>query len=657
MYIGADFYPEHWPRAKWETYASLMEKAHFNIVRMAEFAWVFMEPEEGRYDFGWLDDVLAILHKHGIAAILGTPTAVMPAWVPRKYPETLAMQKDGQRQTWGVRKNNCFTAGAYHLLSERITREMAVHFSGTPNVIGWQTDNEFGGPVCYCDTCRNEFQDWLRRKYKTLDNLNRAWGTHFWGQRYGTWSEIQVCNDTGGQNPSLCLDWQRFYSWLTVRFQRNQVRILRAHCPHHVVTHNFMGLFSDLNYYDLAADLDFVSWDNYPVWGKPEIPYDASAAADVMRGLKRQNFWIMEQTAGPGGWGAFGRNPRPGEIRKIAYQQMAHGSDANIWFRWRTCTAGREQYWHGLLGHDGKPLRRYKEAAQYAAEAHALEKELAGTTVKTPVAFIYDYESLWALRFQPGFNENHYQEALRRYYRALFRAGVNVDMLKPGQDLAGYRVVFAPDLFILPDALAKQLNEFVKAGGVLLADCRTGVKDQNNLCIERTLPGLLTESLGITIEEYEAIAKEDNYTVTASAAFEGRFTSIQYADWIKPKGAGTLAGYEDWHMKDFAAATRNRCGKGLGYYVGTVIKEDAFYDALIADILKNAKIEPEVAPPPGVEASIREGVGKRLLFLVNHTEKHQTVAVPAGKRELITGKKTGAEIELGVYGVAVVKMA
>jgi len=656
MYIGADFYPEHWPRAKWATYARWMQQAHFNIVRMAEFAWVFMEPEEDRFDFAWLDDALAVLRKHGVSAILGTPTAVMPAWVARKYPETLAMQKDGTRITWGVRKNNCFTSGAYRLLSERITREMAVHFSGTPNVVGWQTDNEFGGPQCFCDTCRAEFQDWLRAKYKTLDKLNRAWGTHFWGHRYGTWGEIQAGNDTGGQNPSLLLDWQRFFSWLNVRFQREQVRIIRAHCPHHFVTHNFMGLFSDLNYYDLAADLDFVAWDNYPVWGKPDIPYDASAAADVMRGLKRQNFWIMEETAGPGGWGAFGRNPRPGEIRKIAYQQMAHGSDANIWFRWRTCTAGREQYWHGLLGHDGRPLRRYKEAAQYAAEAHKLEKELAGTTVKADVAFIYDYESIWALRFQPGFNENNYHDALRRYYNAFFRAGVNVDMVKPGEDLSTYRVVVAPDLFILPDALARQLNAFVQAGGVLLTDCRSGVKDETNLCIERTLPGLLSESLGIAIEEYESIAKEDSYTVVCSQGFEGRFTAVHYTDWIKPKAATVLASYEDWHMKDFAAATRNGFGKGAGYYVGTVIKEDAFYDALIADMLKSAAIAP-LTLPSGVEASVREGEGKRLLFLINHTEKPQTVAVPAGKRELITGKKTGAEIELGIFGVAVVKLS
>jgi len=375
----------------------------------------------------------------------------------------------------------------------------------------------------------------------------------------------------------------------------------------------------------------------------------------VMRGLKRKNFWIMEQTAGPGGWGSFGRNPRPGEIRKTAYQQLAHGADANIWFRWRSCTAGREQYWHGLLGHDGKPLRRYKEAAQTAGEYHALAHELAGTTVKPKVAMIYDYDSIWALRIQPGFPKNTYHDAMRRWYNALFRAGVNVDMIKPTEKLAGYRAVLAPDQYILPDAVAQNMIEYVKAGGVLLADCRTGVKDETNLCHDRTLPGLLSDVLGITIEEYEALADDMQYAVTGKA-LPGTFTAIQYADWLTPKGADVLAGYSEWHMRKFAAATRNRFGKGTAYYAGTVIKEESFYDAVVADLLKAAKLRPVVQPPAGVEISVREGSGKRLLFVINHTEEKKAVPVPAGKKELITGKKTGETIELGAYGVAVVKM-
>ncbi|NLG49825.1 MAG: beta-galactosidase [Chloroflexi bacterium] len=662
MYIGADYYPEHWPRERWETDARMMQEAGFNIVRLAEFAWINMEPQEGTFEFGWLDEALETLDRHGIRAVLCTPTAVMPAWIARKYPETLAMQQDGTRIVWGVRKNNCFTSGAYRLLSERITRAMAEHFRDAPNVIGWQTDNEFGGPVCYCDTCRSAFQDWLRAKYGSLDELNRAWGTHFWGHLYRTWGEIIIPVDPSTHNPSACLDWQRFGSWLNVRFQRDQVRILREVCPQHFVTHNFMGLFHELDYYDLAEDLDHVSWDNYPVWGPPSVPYLASEAADVMRGLKKKNFWIMEQTSGPGGWGAYGRNPRPGEIRKVAFQQVAHGADAVVWFRWRACTAGREQYWHGILGHDGKGLRRYKECAQTATDLHGLSAALEGTTVKPSVAIIYDYDSIWAVRIQPGYAGNTYHAAMDRLYQALFRAGVNVDFIRSTDDLSPYRVVLAPDLYVLPDRVAESLRQYVQNGGVLLADSRFGVKDETNLCHARTLPGLLSDALGIAIEEYESLGQGDEtqsitYKVLGLGALSGSYTAAQTAEWVQPQTAETLARYGEWHMQPYAALTRNRYGQGWGYFLGTVIQEPGFYDALIAELLERAGIAAVVKPPAGVEASIREGNGRRLLFLINHTEQPQTVTVPAGQMELLTQTETGHTLTLDRYGVAVVQLA
>jgi beta-galactosidase len=417
-----------------------------------------------------------------------------------------------------------------------------------------------------------------------------------------------------------------------------------------------MGLFSDLNYYDLAEDLDHVSWDNYPVWGKPDIRYGAAAAADVMRGLKKKNFWIMEQTAGPSGWGSFGRNPRPGEIRSVAYQQLARGADATVWFRWRSCTAGREQYWHGLLGHDGRPLRRYKEAAQTAREFHRLASYLNGTTVKAKAAMIYDYESIWALRIQPGFHKNDYHQAMHRYYNALFRAGANVDMIKPTDDFRKYRLVLAPDLHVLPDAVAVALSEFVRAGGVLLTDCRTGVKTETNLCHERTLPGLLTDALGITIEEYGALPEEEACAVAGLGPMKGSFHAQSYADWVKARTAEKLAGYEPWHMKKFAAATRNRHGRGVAYYVGAVIQEESFYDALIADVLRAAAIRPVVTPPPGVEASVRQAGRRKYLFLLNHTERRQSVKVPADRKELLTGALTADKLTLDVFGVAVIEL-
>ena len=663
MYVGVDYYPEHWPRERWETDARMMVEAGLNVVRMAEFAWVDLEPREGVFSFDWLGEALEVLDKQGIQAILCTQTATMPAWVANKYPETLAMQRDGTRITWGVRKNNCFSSGTYRLLSERMTRAIAERFKDTPNVIGWQTDNEFGQPPCYCDTCRKTFQDWLCAKYGTLDELNRAWGTHFWGHKFGTWGEIVIPDNPDGHNPSACLDWQRFISTLNVRFQRDQVRILREVCPDHFVTHNLMGLFHELDYYALAEDLDHVSWDNYPVWGKPDLSYRPSAGGDLMRSLKRKNFWIMETTAGPGGWGAYGRNPRPGELRKIAFQQVGHGADGMVWFRWRTCTAGREQYWHGLLGHDGKGLRRYREAAQTASDLHKLSDVLEGTTVEAPVAIIYDYDSIWALRIQPGYAGNTYHTAMDLVYGALSRAGVNVDFIQSTEDLGRYKAVFAPDLYVLPDEAAQALSDYVQAGGVLFADSRTGVKDETGLCHERTLPGLLSDALGIAIEEYESLdhtwqtGQAFAYEVTGKGDLAGTYTATMAAEWVQPQTAEVLAGYTAWHMTAFAAATRNRFGKGTGYFLGTVIEGEGFYDLLIADILRSAGVEATVSPPAGVEVSVRAGQGKRLLFLVNHTEEKQAVGIPAGKMELLTELETADTLVLDRYGIAVVQLS
>lgn len=655
MYIGVDYYPEHWPRSRWEKDADLMRRAGFNIVRLAEFAWGFMEPRKGVYRFEWLDEILGILDERGIKAILGTPTGAMPAWMAHEYPDVLQVQPNGNRVTWGVRKNNCFSSPAYRAFSRGITMAMTRHFARNPAVIGWQTDNEFGVQFCYCDACRAGFHHWLAQRYGTLELLNRSWGTHFWGQIYSAWEQIPLPDNFEAQNPSLCLDWQRFNSWQNTDFQAAQVAIIRRQCPRHFVTHNFMGLYSEINYYDLAKDLDFVAWDNYPVWGAPATRYDASAAADVMRGLKRRNFWIMEQTAGPGGWSSFGRNPRPGEIRSVSFQQVAHGADAIVWFRWRSCTAGREQYWHGLLGHDGVPGRRYREAAATARDLRSIAPALEGTTVRAEAAFIYDYECHWALKIQPGFSKNNYHDALRRYHRALFRAGVNVDMVPPGADLRRYKLVIAPDLVIMPDRLARRIDDYIRRGGVFLADHRCGVKDQTNLCHARTIPGLLGPALGIRIDEYESLPAA--IEVEGRGSIKGRYTAVDYADWLATDGAETLARYTGQHLIRFAAATRHRHGRGCAYYVGTVFNEESFYDKLAAALLAEAGIKPVCRPPIGVEASVREGAGKRLLFLVNHSEAVQSVVLPRRARDLITGRLTGASIELQPHGVCVLDLA
>jgi beta-galactosidase len=653
MYVGVDYYPEHWQKERWATDAKLMKEAGFNVVRLAEFAWVMMEPDEGRFTFDWLDEAIAVLGAQGISCILGTPTGSMPAWVARKYPDVLALLKDGTRKVWGVRKDNCLTSPTYRLLSERIACAMAEHYADHRHVIGWQTDNEFGGIACHCETCRNEFIDYLRKKHGSLDSLNASWGTHFWGHRVGTWNEVVLPNEKESHNPGACLDWQRFFSACNIRLQAEQVRILRARCPKHFITHNLMGCYPEIDYFTFARDLDFVSWDNYPVWNDPGFRYRASMAADLMRGLKKKNFWIMEQTAGPGGWGAFGRNPWPGEIRGVAYQQLAHGADGQIWFRWRTCTAGREQYWHGLLGHDGRALRRYEEAKKTAHEYHALAPMVEGTTVEAKVAIVHDYDALWALRIQPGYDGCNYHDAIARYYEALLRAGVNVDFVSPADDLSSYRVVFAPHLHVLSDDTAARLHAFVERGGVLVADCRTAVKTPDNLCRPETLPGPLSAALGIEIQEYESLGEKTTYPIELAKEIGGFATATRYCDWITPKGAESLGTFGAPHMRGYAPVTRHKLGKGRGYYVGTIAKEESFYDGVVKLVLADAGVRPLMTPPEGVELSVRKGGGRTLAFFVNHAIETRTVALPSPKRDLLDGK-TKHSLDLPPFGATVV---
>ena len=671
MYFGADYYPEHVSPDVWEKDASLMKDAGFTATRLAEFAWAFMEPEEGKFCFSWLDEAIQALSRRGITVILGTPTASMPARVARAYPETLAVDAAGKRHTWGSRRNNCPSSVTYRLLAGKITRAMADRCASSPAVIGWQVDNELGEPFCYCDSCRVSFRESLRKCYGSLEELNRAWGAHFWGHRLDSWDQIPLADDPASQNPGLCLDFRRHHSWLNVRFLTEQAAILRARCPGHFVTHNFMGLYSGIDYAALAQDLDFVSWDNYPVWHAPGIRYDAALAADIMRGLKKKGFWIMEQTAGARGWGVMGLNPRPGEIRQVAWQQAARGAESQLLFCWRTSAAGREQYWHGLLGHDGKPGRRYEEASRTARELHEISGRLEGTAVRADVAMIYDYESAWAFEIQPGYEprarnpgEEHgslaglsnYQDAARRYHRALFRAGFTAEVIRPADDFSGYKAVFAPHLYILPDRVACRMSDYVRAGGVLLADCRTAVKDGTGLCHPRTLPGLLTDALGISMEEYEALDHGMRYALACEAPFSAKHAGTMFADWVTPCGAETLARYDQWHLRGKAAVTRNRYGSGYGYYVGTIAESESFYDQLVADVLARAEVK-GMRIPCGVEAVVREGGGKRLLFLINHTEEQAIVEVPDGKKDLLTGLVASSTVTLERSGVVVLELS
>lgn len=663
--FGVDYYPEHWPEERWATDARLMQEAGINTVRLAEFAWSKLEPEPGEFEFDWLDRAIDLLGQHGIRVILGTPTASMPPWLAHNHPEVFMRLQDGTVRTYGNRRNYCPTNEIYRRYSRRITRKMAEHYCDNDHVIGWQTDNELGGQTnrCYCDNCRREFGNWLQQRYSSIDEVNEKWGTVFWSHIYNDWAEIPTPAGTGSSpNPGLALDYYRFASDAYVEFQQEQIEILRELCPGKFITHNMMGFYFDtLDYYELAAPLDFVGYDIYVrMQWTVEQEVDPSSGAlghDAMRGLKQQNHWVIEQQSGPGGWEIVSVAPRPGELRLWAYQSIAHGADGIIFFRWRTALFGTEEYWHGVLDHHGEPGRRYQEIAQMGEEMAEHGDLLQGSEVRAEVAILHDYDTTWAFQIQQNNPNFHYPGHVHDIYRGFWRWNVPVDLVHPTADLSRYKVVVAPAFYILPDEVAENLERFAENGGTVLLTARSGVKDEANAVVAQKLPGRLAELAGVTVAEYDSRPSwsENPLAAEGEALAGAELTGTVWADVLEPTTAEVVARYSQEYYAGEPAITLNRYGKGNVVYAG-VLGNSALFGRLAGWLLALGDVESLPETPDGVEATARWQEGQRLLFLLNHNEAPATVRLDRTYRNLLAEDATvSGEVELDGHEVMILR--
>ena len=611
-----------------------------------------MEPAEGNFQFSWLDRVLDLLHARGIQAVLGTPTSTPPAWLHARHPEIYPADQRKYRLGFGTREQRCLNNPAMRDHGRRIVEEMAKHYAENPAVVGWQTDNEFAANLCYCPVCAEKFRVWLREKYGSLDAVNAAWGTSFWSQEYSDWSQIPLpwqvkCGDF--HNPSLQIEFRRFQSQATVEFQREQVAIIRKCAPRHVITHNLMGLHNSMDYYDLGRDLDFVSWDNYPITPWWSGPSGAALAADVMRGIKQRNVWVMEQQNGITGWNVMGRRPSAEWLRCAAWQTIAHGADVVVFFRWRTACHGTEQYWHGTLNHDGRPRRRYREMAALGLELRELSEALNGTIPRGEVAIVNSYDQHFALDIQPQAEGLRIWDQVARYYSALKKNGLNVDIVPLTVDLNRYRLVIAPSWHILTDEDAARFTEYVREGGTLILNARTGVKDCVNACRTDPLPSLLRDVVGIEVDDYDPLGKDENKIRTVKGK---EYTVSVWADTLLLKGAEGVAHYADSIYTGEPAITRHKFGSGTAYYFGT-FGEPALYDDLLAQILDESGITGRMPLPEGVDANWRERDDERYLFLLNFNDSARTVTLPKGLTPLLGNSVSGDSVMLPAYGVGI----
>ncbi len=461
IHFGAAYYPEHWLEERWPEDIRLMQKVGFTVVRMAEFAWSVLEPQEGVYQFDWLDRAIELLAESGISTVLGTPTAAPPSWLIQTYPDILPIDENGQRVQFGNRTHYCVNAPQFHVAARRIADAMGAHFGSNPHVIGWQLDNEYGR-ICYCDHCRNKFQAYLKERFGSLDVLNERWTTRYWSQTYSDWEQIPL--PIGYHNPGLMLAFRQFVTESYRRYQAVQIEALRPHLAEDVwITHNFMGWFDSYDHYQLAEDLDLASWDWYIGTGRFDY-LETGPKHDLTRGFKRKNFWLMETQPGNVNWSTVNNKLWLGESRLMGWHAIAHGADALLYWQWRGALNGQEQYHGTLIDQSGQPRPFYAEAQWLGRELGKVGQLLAGSRVSADVAIINDYASRWSIQAQPHHQDFDYVEHLVNYHRPFAKLGIPVDVISTDAPVSGYDLVIAPALILMTEAWADKLKDIRAAG-------------------------------------------------------------------------------------------------------------------------------------------------------------------------------------------------
>lgn len=649
--LGTAWYPEQWPESRWDADLALMQQAGIHMVRVGEFAWSRMEPAEGQYDLDWLDHAITAAAKRGIVTVLGTPSAAPPSWLTQKYPETLRTMEDGRKDQHGNRQQFDFANPKYRELARAMAEQMAKRFGHNPYVVGWQIDNEYAN-ASYGPEDRQQFQQWLKQHYGTLDNLNTRWTTAYWSETYFDWNQVPIQVNYG--NPGLLLSWMHFVSDTWRSYQKNQLEVIRANAnPHQFITTNMMGWFNGYDHYTVVQDLDLAAWDDYVGQGHLD-PVKNGAAHDLTRGFKGKNFWVMETQPGGVNWASINNWLDKGEVRAMAWHDIGHGADTVSYWQWRSALNGQEQYHGTIVGPDGTPDPLYEEVAQLGREFEKASPALAETSVQSDVAILHSYDSRWAIEWQKHNKQYDPVEEILSYYGPLRAAAQSVDIVPPTASLSQYKLVVAPGLNVLTEAAAKNLIGYVNGGGHLVLGQRSAMKDADNGLWPQRQPGPLTDLLGGRVEQY--------YALVDAVPVEGQWGSGESQLWAellsaKDPNIEILMRYgksNGWLDGQPAAITR-KVGKGRITYIGAWLDKKTMAQA--ADWMTEVSaVEPALGlVPDGVEVSVRHGAKSTVYILVNFSKTHKTIKLPTSMRDVLSGGSTQS-LSLPNYGVAVLAL-
>ncbi|MDE0545373.1 beta-galactosidase [Microbacterium sp. C7(2022)] len=653
--FGGDYNPDQWSEDVWDEDIRLMIDAGVNLVSLPIFSWPQLEPEPGVFDWGWLDRILAKLWHAGIRIDLATATATPPSWLLRAHPEMLPMDAEGHRLEFGSRQAYCPSSPVWRENVARMTRAMAERYGDHPGVVLWHISNEYGDHTsrCWCPVSARHFRRWLKDRYGDLNGLNEAWGVNVWGQRYTSWDHIETPRRAPGPgNPTQLLDFERFSSDALLELFQLEIDVLREITPDIPVTTNFMSMFRDLDYWDFAAVEDIVTDDAYPDPADPIAHVGAALNYGLMRALKGGQPWLLLESSASGtSWRDVNVPKAPGEMRVDSLQAVAHGSDAVMFFQWRQAKYGQEKFHSSMLGHRGERSRTYRETRELGRELQQL-REVHGTRVRSRIGLVVDWDSWWgstAAESLPSQRLNWAHQA-RAWHRAMHLLGHPVDAVRATGPFDEYDVVLVPNLYIADSAQAAALTSFAEQGGRVVVGPFSGVVDATEKVHDGGAPGPLRDLLGIEVDEHWPHTDGVTEQVTfADAAHDNPF----WGEWIDATDKTEVRGcYASGELEGLPAITRRAAGDGSAWYVSAIL-DDAGLVAIFRDVLAEAGLPARDSLNPDFESLTRSSADTDYTFALNHGREPLTIDVPPGARDLITGATTGASLELGRFGVAV----
>lgn len=654
VHFGGDYNPEQWPRYVWAEDLDLMREAGVSLATVGVFSWAHLEPTPGEYRFEWLDDVVDGLHAAGVSVDLATATASPPPWLAHRHPESLPVDHDGRRRWPGARQAYCPSSTAWRDSALALVERLADRYGQHPALRMWHVGNEYGCHTsrCWCDVCAERFRGWLAERYCDVDGLNHAWGTAFWSQRYSSLAEVlppRLTPDGAWANPTQQLDFRRFASDLLLEEYRAERDVLHRLSPGIPVTTNFMVMtrFNQLDYWAWADEVDVVSTDYYPDFADPQTHVEAALCADMTRGLAGGEPWLLMETSPSAvNWQPRNTAKRPGQLRRDALQQVAHGADGFNVFQFRASVAGAEKFHSGLLPHAGTSTRLWREVVELGDLLGRLG-ELSGSRVEAEVAMVVDWQAWWGceLDSHPSVDVR-YPDRARAFHRALWDVGVAVDVVAPGRSLEGYRLVVVPTLYLVDDAAVAALDAFVRDGGHVVVTYFSGIVDQNDHVRPGGYPGAFRELLGVRVEEFAPLLEGEVVQLDDGG------TADVWTEDLELAGAEAVVRWVDGPVAGAPAVTRHRHGEGTAWYVATRTDE-ATTARLVERMVADAGVSAVVGTTPGVEVQRRRSGDRTWLFVLNHTADDARVA--ADGVDLVTGTPVRGELTVPAGGVAVVR--